>query len=168
MTPARYRLLLGGLGLALVAVVVLAVAFGSPEGDAPDRPAALERIAPIPDERVLRQAVLEVDLPTGYHAEIYVDGFRIPDNEFLGPEAIDATGTYRWRPSPTSTVLQEWAPGEHTVLVRWDTVSGLPDPGEYRMELPGDVSRRRVTADDITPRAPPGPSPASVRTAPRR
>ena len=132
MTPARYRLVFAGLGLALVAVVVLAVAFGSPEGDPPDRPAALERIAPIPDERVLRQAVLEVDLPTGYHAEIYVDGFRIPDNEFLGSEAIDATGTYRWRPSPTSTVLQEWTPGEHVILVRWDTVSGLPDPGEYQ------------------------------------
>jgi hypothetical protein len=41
-----------------------------------------------------------------------------------------ATGVHRWAPSDDNTIT-EWVPGTHTVVIRWDKVSGLPDRGSY-------------------------------------
>ncbi len=66
-------------------------------------------------------------MATGYTIEIYVDGFRIPEDELF---IVEGTGVYSWIPGPDKTIL-EWSPGRHEVLVRWETRSGLPDVGEY-------------------------------------
>jgi hypothetical protein len=124
---SRYRLIYLGLGLALVAVVALAVAFGSPEGGALPRPDQLEDISPRPGETVPRQAQLLVDVQSGYEVEIFVDGFLLPDSEV---SFVAATGVARWQPFPGG-VITEWTPGTHEVIVRWNTVAGLADRGEY-------------------------------------
>ncbi|MGH8874672.1 MAG: hypothetical protein ACRDVM_05395 [Acidimicrobiia bacterium] len=122
-----YRLVYAGLALALVAIIALGVAFGG-NGEPAELPGPIEAISPLPGDSVLRQAVIEVDFPVGYRAELWVDGFRVPDSEIT---FVEATGVLRWGPSPTSTYLTEWTPGEHTALVRWDTITGLPDTGEF-------------------------------------
>lgn len=123
----RYRLIYLGLGLLLVVVVALGVAFGSPDTPGDDRPAQIEAVSPEPGETVLRQARLEVDVPAGYTVEIFVDGFRVPEEELF---IVEGTGVHSWQPG-SETGVAEWSPGQHEVLVRWRTLSGLPDVGEY-------------------------------------
>jgi hypothetical protein len=77
---------------------------------------------------VLRQAYIEVDLDSGFRADIYVNGFLIPSTELT---YVEATGVHRWRPGPGSVISQEWTPGEQTVRVSWDSIAGLPSPGEF-------------------------------------
>lgn len=122
-----YRLVYLGLGFLAVAAVVLGIAFGG--GGEPIRlPSPIESLTPRPSDRVLSQAVLEVDLEPGYTARIFVDGFEIPATEIV---FIEATGVHRWQPSVSSVIFDTWTPGNHTVRVSWDTLSGLPQPGEF-------------------------------------
>lgn len=122
-----YRLIYVGLGLLAIGAIAFAVAFGK-SGEPVELPPPIESLTPAPGDAVLRQTILEVDLAAGYRAAIFVDGFRLPDNEVV---FVDGTGVHRWAPSPVSAYLDEWAPGEHTVLIRWDTLAGLPDAGEF-------------------------------------
>lgn len=121
----RYRLIYLGLGLVGLAAVSLGILFAA-EGETVDLPAALEAISPLPGDLVPRQTTLEVDLEVGYRAEIVVDGWPISDFVF-----VEGTGVYRWSPSPSSPTIQEWTPGSHTVVISWDTITGLPDPGSF-------------------------------------
>ena len=121
-----YRLIYIGLGLIGLAAIALGVVF-STNGEAIDLPAALESVSPEPGDLVPPQTILEIDLQVGYAADILVDGWPIADATF-----VEATGVYRWSPSPSSPTIQEWTPGEHTVLVTWDTYTGLPNPGSYQ------------------------------------
>jgi hypothetical protein len=122
-----YRLVYAGLALMALATVALGVAFGG--GSEPDPlPTQIEKISPGPGEAVPRQVSLEIDLASGYLATIYVDGFPIPPGEIM---LIEATGVHRWQPSPDGVVFQEWIQGTHTIRIVWDTVAGLPDPGDY-------------------------------------
>ncbi len=123
----RYRLIYLGLGLLLIAVVALGIAF-SPQGMSPELPDPIEAVFPLPNDAALRQAFVEVDMAVGYAAVIYVDGFRVPDGEV---SVIDSTGLYRWAPSPTGTYLTDWQPGIHTVLVEWNTIAGPADAGSF-------------------------------------
>ena len=126
-TKRRYRLIYAGLTIALVAVAVVAVFFGSPEGDDIGLPEQIEAISPVPQETVLRQARIEVDMQIGYDIEIWVDGFRLPAEEI---QLIEGTGVFSWGPG-IDRVFLEWGRGEHTVEVRWMSVTGLPDEGGY-------------------------------------
>lgn len=120
-----YRLIYLGLGLVGVAAVVLGFVLAT-EGDEVVLPEALEGVSPQPGSLVPPQTSIEVDLKVGYEATIFVDGFPVNNATF-----VDATGVYRWSPSPTDPVVNEWAPGDHTVRVVWDTYTGLPDPGTF-------------------------------------
>jgi hypothetical protein len=120
-----YRLIYIGLGLVGLAAVLLGVVLNA-DGDEADLPEALESIEPLPGHLVPPQAAIEVDLPVGYSANIVVDGWPIADLTF-----VEATGIHRWAPSPSHPTIQSWSPGEHTVVVTWDTYTGLPDPGSY-------------------------------------
>ncbi len=115
------------LGLALVAVAALAFAFVfGKSGEALVLPDQIEAISPLPGDLVPPQAAVEVDLPVGYTARIYIDGWLVEDTVF-----VEGTGVYRWAPSSSNPTITEWTPGEHTIRVVWDTVRGLPDPGEF-------------------------------------
>ena len=120
-----YRLIYAGLGLLAVAVVALAVVFAQ-EGEAVEVPAPIESVAPEPGSRVIPQAVIEVDLEVGHIATIFVDGVPVPD-----PNFVEATGVYTWAPHPGSAVLNQWTPGEHTVRVEWQRITGTPAAGDF-------------------------------------
>lgn len=124
---ARYRRIYVALGVALLVVVALGVAFGSPEGAGGGRPYQIEAVNPEPGETVVRQTPIEVDVPAGYAIDLYVDNLLIPAEELF---FVEGTGVYSWQPQPGGTI-PELAPGQHTVLVRWRTLTGLPDEGEY-------------------------------------
>lgn len=127
MSNRTYRLIYTALALALLVTVAVAVRYGSPAGEPQTLPEPLEAITPGPDEQVLRQAFLQIDLPVGYEIELIVDGFRIPEAE-IG--YVPGTGVYTWSPGVDRSFL-EWSAGAHDVTVRWTTVTGLPDPGEF-------------------------------------
>jgi hypothetical protein len=119
--------MLAVLGLAFAGVVIAAVLL-LPSGRPVVLPPVVERISPGPDATVLRQVDLEVDILPEYELEIFVDGFRLPMGEIDFTEPV---GLYVWRPGP-GKAYEEWSPGGHSVLIRWDTRTGLPDRGELR------------------------------------
>jgi len=124
---SNYRVIYLGIGLVVVAVVALAVAFGGGNEPAP-LPAPIESLTPHPGDRALAQAILEVDLEAGYRAAIYLDGFLLPENEVV---FVEPTGVHRWQPSPQSVVVPDWTPGDHEIRIVWDSLGGLPSPGEF-------------------------------------
>jgi hypothetical protein len=120
-----YRLIYSGLiliGLAAIAIGVLL----NPEGDQVDIPGPIESVSPAPGSQVPPQASVVIDLQVGYEAEIVIDGWPITDSDF-----VQATGVYRWSPNPGHPTISEWAPGEHTVRITWNTFTGLPDTGSF-------------------------------------
>lgn len=124
---SKYRALYLVLSLALVAVVAFGFAFGSPDRPGDGRPTQIESISPEPGETVVRQSRIEVDVPVGYAIDLFVDGRLIPIEELF---FVEGTGVYSWQPT-TGRVITDLSPGQHEVLVRWRTLSGLPDVGEY-------------------------------------
>lgn len=120
-----YRWIYLGLALVGVAAIAFGLAFGD-GGEPVELPQPLEAISPQPGDLVPRQTTVEIDLPVGYRAQIYVDGWLVQDAVF-----VEGTGVYRWSPSPSHPTIPEWTPGEHTIRVVWDTIVGLPDPGEF-------------------------------------
>jgi hypothetical protein len=123
----RYRLVYIGLGALTVAVIALGFAF-APEGREAVLPPPLEEVFPLPNNSVIRQTTIEIDLEVGYEATVFVDGFAIPPNELSFSEG---TSVYRWSPGLNSLLMSEWSPGEHTVRVEWVRITGAPLSGEY-------------------------------------
>ena len=127
ITPVnRHRLTLTFLGLALAVVAMGAIVF-APSGTPNKVPDVLEAYSPAADSTVLRQVYVEIDLPIDYEIVLVIDGVTIPTAEI---SVTEETGKFRWLPDAT-TIIPEWTPGIHTVWVRWDRVTGLPDPGEW-------------------------------------
>ena len=127
MDRATYRRIMIGALVTLLAVVAF-VWIVNPLGDDAALPEPLEAVFPLPGDTVVRQTVVEVDLPAGYAIEMEIDGIRIPPNE-IG--FIEGTGLFSWGPGPAS-LWETWDAGEHTVVVRWDRVDGSrPAPGQF-------------------------------------
>lgn len=122
-----YRIIYLGLGLIVLAAVALAVVFGG-GGEPVELPQPVESLGPGPGDSALAQAILEVDLQAGLLAQIFIDGFPVPPTEVM---FIEATGMHRWQPAPNSLVFARWSPGAHEVRIVWDSLAGLPQPGEY-------------------------------------
>lgn len=123
-------------GVAVLAVAALALSYGEAEPSTAD-PAAgsvVESVTPGPGDLVPRQSVIEVDLESGYGGELWIlmnpsagTWQRIPEGEVT---FIEGTGVYTWTPGE-GKVIDEWDSGEHTLKVIWNTLTGLPDVGEY-------------------------------------
>ncbi len=122
----RYRIIFTLLGLALAAVAFAAIAF-APTGNPENVPAVVESYSPLNNATVLRQIDIDIDLPVNYEIQLVVDGITIPADEI---DVIPETGMFSWRPDET-TIIPEFTPGIHTVWVRWNRTTGLPDPGEW-------------------------------------
>ena len=127
MSDATYRLLYAGLGSALVAVIGFTIAF-SPSGDESTLPEVVERIFPLPNDAVIGQTAIEIDMAVGYQIVLFVDGFRIAPAE-IGVQT--GTNRFSWQPAP-GRFLESWEPGTHEIRLEWDRAVGIPDPGEYR------------------------------------
>ncbi len=122
----RYRIIFTLLGLALAAVAFAAIAF-APTGNPENVPSVVESYSPLNNATVLRQIGIDIDLPVNYEIQLVVDGITIPADEI---DVIPETGMFSWRPDET-TIIPEFTPGIHTVWVRWNRTTGLPDPGEW-------------------------------------
>jgi len=120
-----YRVIYIGLALLAIGAIAFGIAF-SPEGEVMELPGPIESVSPEPGHLVPRQTAIEIDLEVGYQAQVTVDGWPVTDATF-----VEETGVYRWAPSPSNPVISEWTPGEHTVIVVWDTITGLPDTGSF-------------------------------------
>ena len=82
MSQGRYRLVVGGL-VALAAIAAV-VGFLVTDVDKPDQVASsdiVERFVPKPDDEVVRQFELGVDLSPGYDGTLAVNGVEIPVEE---------------------------------------------------------------------------------------
>ncbi|MEX2322525.1 MAG: hypothetical protein WEA29_01985 [Acidimicrobiia bacterium] len=131
MSPAAFRRLMIGLGLALAALVVTLAVLDT-DGDPLELPGALRSVYPHPNDMVLSQVGLEINLPVGYEITLTVDGVGIPESEISVTPEI---GQFRWRPAP-GRVIEGWEPGEHTIEITWDRVAGgPPDPGGFSWEF---------------------------------
>ncbi len=127
MDTHLYRRTIAALLAALAGLVLLVWAM-APSGDATALPNPLEAVFPLPGDTVVKQTVIEVDLPVGYTLDLEVDGIRIPSAE-IG--LVEGIGRYSWGPGP-GNLWETWTGGEHTVTIRWDRTTGnQPDPGEF-------------------------------------
>ena len=106
-SPVPYRYIYIGLGFLLVAAVSFGLAFGG-NGDPVVLPGPIESVSPAPGDVVPVQGWL---MQCG--------------------QVFNARCVHRWAPSSSNPTINEWSPGEHTIRVVYDTVNGLPDPGEF-------------------------------------
>ncbi len=131
MTKQTYRFIILLLTGLLALVITWGVTFSQDNSEELVLPNSLENIYPLPYDQVPQQASLEIDLPVGYQLTLIVDNYIIPQSEI---QYVEATGVYIWRPGPGKT-FETWNPGKHTVRIIWDTITGLPDFGEYEWEF---------------------------------
>ena len=131
MTKQTYRFIILLLTGLLALVITWGISFSQDNSEELVLPNSLENIYPLPYDQVPQQASLEIDLPVGYRLTLIVDNYIIPQSEI---QYVEATGVYIWRPGPNKT-FETWNPGKHTVRISWDTITGLPDFGEYKWEF---------------------------------
>ena len=131
MTKQTYRFIILLLTGLLALVITWGVTFAQDNNEEFVLPGSLENIYPLPYDQVPQQVSLEIDLPVGYQLTLIVDNYIIPQSEI---QYVEATGVYIWRPGPNKT-FETWNPGKHTVRFSWDTITGLPDFGEYEWEF---------------------------------
>jgi len=127
MSRSRFWTLITGTVVALGALIALTVLF-LPSGADDGLPHPLESVFPLPGDAVVRQTVIEIDLPVGYVLDLEVDGTPIPTIE-IG--VTPATGVWVWQPAPGG-IIEQWEPGDHRVIARWNRRGAAgPDPGEF-------------------------------------
>ncbi len=126
MTDTRFRLVMIGLALLLVAVIAFAVGI-APSGSELEIPDEIESLLPGPNQAFAPQVGLAIDMQTGYDIQLFVDGQPVFAGEI---DRIEPTGQFFWKPQP-GQAIEEWTPGLHTVRIEWDRVVGLPDPGSF-------------------------------------
>jgi len=127
MTKNTYRLIILSLTGLLIFTIYLGMSFYQQNNDSFVLPTPLENIYPLPNDQVPQQVSLEIDLPVGYELTLIVDNYIIPESEI---QYVEATGVYIWKPRINAT-FEQWSPGSHLIRISWDTISGLPDYGEY-------------------------------------
>ena len=131
MRKQTYRLCILLLTALLILVITWGVTFYQDNNEELVLPDALENIYPLPYDQVPQQASLEIDLPVSYRLVLIVDNYIIPESEI---QYVDATGLYIWKPGINKT-FETWQPGKHIIRITWDTITGLPDYGEYTWEF---------------------------------
>jgi len=127
MTKNTYRLIILSLTGLLIFTIYLGMSFYQQNNESFVLPTPLENIYPLPNDQVPQQVSLEIDLPVGYELTLIVDNYIIPESEI---QYVEATGVYIWKPRINAT-FEQWSPGSHLIRISWDTISGLPDYGEY-------------------------------------
>ncbi len=131
MTKNTYRFIILLLTVLLFLVIWWGVSFSQNNNDEIELPNAIENIYPLPYDQVPQQVSLEIDFPVGYELTLIVDNYIIPEEEI---QYVEATGVYIWKPGPNKA-FETWGPGKHNVRIIWDTITGLPDYGEFEWEF---------------------------------
>ena len=131
MKKNTYILIILSLAFLLTLTIYLGISFFQENNKEFTLPSPLENIYPLPNDQVPQQISLEIDLPVGYELTLVVDNYIIPNSEI---QFVEATGVYIWKPGLNKS-FETWQPGKHIIKISWDTISGLPDYGEYIWEF---------------------------------
>jgi len=143
------RTLLVSVGFA-VGIVLVAHAFTSARtgSDAQGvKNPAIERLIPGPDDLVLRQSEVGIDLATGYTGQLIIDGQALPTEEVVAsssptPGTVDrilvtrfdrAENTLLYQPLDVQGApIKEFDPGRHTITARfWKLTEGEDTAHQY-------------------------------------
>ena len=73
-------------------------------------------------------AEVTIDMAIGYEIEVFIDSLPVPESEFT---YVEPTAVWTWAPGP-GQLFEDWEPGLHSVVVRYERVVGGVDFGEYR------------------------------------
>ena len=98
---------------------------------------AIENVSPRPDELVLRQTQVVVDLAPGYRGELFIDDQQVPvvdgvnDGSGAVAGAVDAVfdpalNTITFTPTVGGTI-EEFEPTTHRVITRFWRIDESPD-----------------------------------------
>ena len=153
MAVARVRIdlrrFLVSVGFAVGLVLVLYAFTSARTGsDAQGvRNPAIERLIPSPDDLVLRQSEMGIDLATGYTGELVIDGQRLITEELVAsdsanPGIVERIVNVRFDPAENTLLYQpidlpgapitELDPGSHTITARfWKLEETEADAREY-------------------------------------
>lgn len=114
-------------GIALVAINLVIFGFAATRTGTQSQtgtlPSAIETLSPVPGSTVRPQDSVRVDLTDGLTGDLYIDGKVIPADQ---TEQVVALGVIAFRPGPKKEITQ-FAPGRHTVEVRWRPVRADAD-----------------------------------------
>jgi hypothetical protein len=143
------RTLLVSAGFA-VGVLLVAHAFTSARtgsaGQGVNNP-AIDRLIPSPDDLVLRQSEVGIDLATGYTGQLIIDGQALPTQEVVAagspnPGTVDrilnvrfdrAENTLLYQPLDLpGAPIKQFDPGQHTITARfWKLDEGEDTAHQY-------------------------------------
>jgi hypothetical protein len=143
------RTFLISLGFA-VGVVLVVYAFGSArtgsDAQAVKNP-AIERLIPSPDDLVLRQSEVGIDLATGYTGQLIIDGQPLRTEEVVAsdspnPGTLERIVNVRFDPAENTLLYQpidlpgapitQFDPGRHTITARfWKLEESEEDARQY-------------------------------------
>jgi hypothetical protein len=140
MALDRKRLVASGLLAVGVVGVVVGVLDGTTGDDRVKKPSAIEAFSPAPDGRVLAQDSVIVDLQAGFTGVLIIDGVQ-PDVVDRASVPAAAAGEQATLPPTTlfdsgsnvlsftpgeGALIESFAEGEHTVIVRWWAIADGP------------------------------------------
>jgi hypothetical protein len=133
------------VGLILVAHAFTSARTGS-DGQGVKNP-AIDRLIPSPDDLVLRQSEVGIDLATGYTGQLIIDGQALPTQEVVAanspsPGTVDrildvrfdrAENTLLYQPLDVpGAPIKQFDPGQHTITARfWRLDEGEDTAHQY-------------------------------------
>lgn len=119
-TPQFRRLvIIGGLAAA-IAVFAAAVLIYANNPDPNGLPVAIQSVSPQPNDEVLRQADITVDLAVGYTAELTINGIPIPEEELF---RVPALNQLTYEPGSLKTI-QTLLPDRNCATVTYWLIAG--------------------------------------------
>lgn len=111
---------------ASLLAVAIVVYMGNPTST--DLPTAVQAVEPAPNDEVLSQTDIKVDLAVGYTAEVEVNGVPIPEEQLTRVEALNQVS---FQPGPDQSVTR-LLPDRNCVRVRyWLIAAGDQDAKFY-------------------------------------
>jgi len=128
MSQGRYRLLLGLLIVAAVlAAVVGVMVTDTDEQDAVAPSDVIERFVPEPNDEVVRQAELGVDLAPGFDGTIAVNGIEIPVDQ---QRRVEEQNEVYFTPGEGKVVERLLAGPNCATAIVWKAADGRGTPND--------------------------------------
>jgi len=115
----RRLVIIGGLALA-AAFFAGAVLIYQNNPDPNGLPVAIQSVSPAPNDEVLRQADITVDLAVGYTAELMINGISIPESELF---RVPALNQVTYEPGSLKTI-QTLLPDRNCATITYWLIAG--------------------------------------------
>jgi hypothetical protein len=107
------------IGLAVVALIEVTSSDPRPVGTGP-----IEQLIPAPDDQVLQQATVGIDLEAGYEAGLSVNGIAIPPAQL---DVTDGLNRVEFQPGQGKIIRNLEAGQNCVVATYWRTATGPAD-----------------------------------------